>query len=61
VLQPECHRPQRVDPHPYCTALVEVEAKDALKVIFVQNDDQVFGCVNLKGQLVAPPSGTPDT
>jgi ABC-type branched-subunit amino acid transport system substrate-binding protein len=48
-------------PLPYCSALVEVEAKDALKVVFVQKDDQVFGCLNLQGHLVAPPSGTPGT
>jgi hypothetical protein len=46
-------------PLPYCSAAVEVEAKDALKAVFVQKDDQVFGCLNLKGQLVAPRSGTP--
>jgi branched-chain amino acid transport system substrate-binding protein len=46
-------------PLPYCSGLVEVEAKDKLKVIFVQKDDQAFGCVNLRGQLVPPPLGTP--
>jgi len=48
-------------PLPYCTALVEVEPRDQLKVVFVQNGDQVLGCVNREGQQVAPPSGTPGT
>jgi branched-chain amino acid transport system substrate-binding protein len=42
-----------------CGALVEVEPGDVLKVIDVAKDDEVFNCVNRRGQVVPPPAGTP--
>ncbi len=46
-------------PPPYCSSFVEVEAHDALKVVFVQKNDEVFVCGNNAGKLVAPLAGTP--
>ncbi len=42
-----------------CGSLVEVERGDVLKVIDVQKNDEVFACVNDKGNLVRAPAGTP--
>jgi ABC-type branched-subunit amino acid transport system substrate-binding protein len=46
-------------PPPYCSAFVEVEAHDALKVVFQQKNDEVFVCGNSAGKLVPPLAGTP--
>jgi ABC-type branched-subunit amino acid transport system substrate-binding protein len=46
-------------PPPYCSAFVEVEPSDALKVVFVQKNDEVFVCGNNQGQVVPAPPGTP--
>jgi hypothetical protein len=46
-------------PPPYCSSFVEVEAHDALKVVFTQKNDEVFVCGNSAGKVVPPPAGTP--
>jgi ABC-type branched-subunit amino acid transport system substrate-binding protein len=42
-----------------CGSLIEVERHDVLKVVFVQKNDEVFGCVNTRGKLIPPPPGSP--
>jgi hypothetical protein len=49
----------RAAPPPYCSAFVEVEAHDVLKVVFTQKNDEVFVCGNNSGKIVSAPAGTP--
>jgi len=44
---------------PYCAAFVEVEAGDALKVVFAQKNDEVFVCGNNQNKIIQPLPGTP--
>ena len=46
-------------PPPYCSAFVEVEAHDVLKVVFTQKNDEVFVCGGNQDQIVPPLPGTP--
>jgi len=46
-------------PPPYCSAFVEVEAHDVLKVVFQQKNDEVFVCGNNADKVIPAPPGTP--